>query len=166
MSEPGVKVYNHDIAGLYNRLNRFMEEIYKSVSSSGSQMNTFDQDRLAKYLAAITAYMGWIVSQPQLDLPETHPREIMLKAGPVITDVENESVNDVLRMICIARDELVNSQSARVPAGLIKFDSSRLTAMVTKVEAFLKTYIQIIDPLDLPESSPAVGMSGSGKVGV
>ena len=161
-----MKVFNHDIAGLYNRMNRFMEEIYKSVSSSGSQMNSFDQLRLEKYLAAITSYMAWITSQPQLDLPETHPREIVLKAGPVINDVENESVNDVLRMICIARDELVNSQSARVPAGLIKFDAERLTAVITKCEAFLTNYIKLVDPLDLPESSPAVGMSGSGKVGV
>jgi hypothetical protein len=110
--------------------------------------------------------MAWVTSQPQLDLPETHPREIMLKAGPVITDVENESVNDVLRMVMIARDELVNSQSARVPAGLIKFDAARLTAVIQKCEAFLTNYIKVVDPLDLPESSPGVGLSGSGKVGV
>ena len=160
--------YNHDIAGLYRRLNRFIEELAHSVSSSGSQMNNFDQTRLATYLDAVDAYMNWVVAQPQLDLPETHPRIYEFKDAPEVKDedVENESALDVIRMLELARDETVNGQSARLGSGLISFDEMRLTAIVAKARNFLENYIATITPLDLPESSPMKNMTQPGMTGV
>ena len=159
-------VYNHDVAGIHRRINRFIIEMVKSVSTNGSLMNEFDQKRLASYLTAVKAYVGWVVSQPALDLPETSPRVYLLDANPNYDLVENESIVDVVRMLELVRDEVVNSQSARNAAGLTKFDEQRLLAVVTKVENFLASYVAIITPLDLPESSPMRSASTAGKTGI
>lgn len=159
-------VNNHDIVGLYNRINRFLVELNKAVSSQTSEMNEFDQIRLDKYLAAIDAYHGWVIGQPQLDLPETAPKLYVLEEVSEMVVVENESINDIIRILVLCRDELISSQSAREPSGLNTFDSSRLTAIVAKVRAFLDTYIRPTTPLDMPESSPKVETSGSGLVGI
>lgn len=163
----GPLTYNHDVAGLYRRINRFIVEILKSVSSGGSQVNTFDQTRLQSYIGAIRAYQNWVMAQPQLDLPETHPRVIQLEPAPSIPEeVENESVRDVVYMLELARDELVNGQTSRNPSGMVSFDAARLTAVVDKVEALLVSYVQTVTPLDLPESSPSRVLSTSGLTGV
>lgn len=159
-------VYNHDIAGLYDRFNRFLAEMNKSVSSATSQMNQFDQTRLTSYLNAVRAYHDWVINQPNLDLPETHPRKIALAPPVVRAESDSEIIQDIGRLMTLARDELVNSQSARDPANLNPFDSARLLAMVGKVEAYLTDYVTKATPLDLPESSPLHGMTGPGRGGV
>ena len=159
-------VYNHDVSGLHRRINRFIVELLRSVSSGVSQVNSFDQERLQSYLDAITAYHGWVVDQPQLDLPETHPRQINLNANPTVDTIENESLQDVVTLLTIARDELVSSQSSRQGSGLVPFDSARLTAIVDKVQHFLVDYIGTTTPLDLPESSPDASITPPGSTGV
>ncbi len=158
--------YNHDIAGFWRRINRFIYELHKSVSSAGSSMNDYDQERLASYLTAMRAYHDWVTGQPQLDLPETHPREMQLEVPDTRSDVENESVRDVIVMFELARDELANGQSSRQGSGLNKFDSARLLALLGKAQTFLDDYIAQITPLDLPESSPMRAMTESGRGGV
>ena len=159
------QVLNHDVVGLHERINRFIIELQKSQSSNVSHMNSFDQARLGKYLTAIDTYHGWVTGQPQLDLPETTPRIYVLEDDPEILDTESEEVNDVVRLLCLARDELVGSQSSRQGSGLIGFDSGRLTAIVAKARAFLKGYIADITPLDQPESSPREVSTGPGSTG-
>lgn len=161
-----VVINNHDIAGLNSRINRFIEELVKSVSSGTSQVNMFDQKRLVSYLDAVDTYHNWVISQPNLDLPETHPRAINLTQAVFTQTVENDSINDLVRLFTIARDELVNSQSARDAAGLNKFDSERFRNVVLKCRKFLSDYIVPTNPLDLPESSPAVAQSGAGRTGI
>ena len=159
-------VNNHDIVGLYNRINDFMLELIKSVSSQGSQMNEFDQSGLGSYLDAVDSYHAWVIAQPQLDLPETAPTIYPLRTAVETPLVENESINDLIRMMTAMRGELVNSQSARQAAGLIPFDSARLTAIVKKARTFLIDYIKPVTPLDLPESSPEIESSGVGRTGI
>lgn len=160
------EVLNHDVAGLCRRVNRFIVELNKSVSSSVHDMNEFDQGRLNDYLAAIRAYRTWVVAQPHLDLPETHPRPIEIGPNPEPPDVENESVRDIVNLMEICRDELVSSQSARNPAGLIVFDDNRAMALVEKCQAFLDNYIKATQPMDLPETSPLRPVSGPGLTGI
>ena len=108
------QTYNHDVAGLWRRINRFIVELAKSQSNPSNQVKSYDQKRMKTYLDAITAYVDWIVSQPELDLPETHPRLIALDAPPEFTVPENESLMDAIAMLELARDETVNGQSIRV----------------------------------------------------
>ena len=158
--------YNHDVAGLHRRINRFIIEMVKSVSNSGSMVNDWDQQRLETYLGAVRSYVDWITSQPYLDLPETSPRLIALDANPVFEPLENESVTDVVRLMEIARDEIVDSQSARQSSGLISFDERRVLGVISKIEAFVQNYIKVVTPLDLPESTPMRSISGKGNTGI
>ena len=159
-------VYNHDVAGLYRRINRFIEELIFSQSSSGSEMIVFDQVRLSSYLGAIRSYHAWIVNQPLLDLPETSPRQYDLEPCPAVPSLENESIRDLIVLLELGRDELINGQSARLSSNVTRFDSTRLLAIVEKAQAFLDCYISTVTPLDLPESSPMREITGSGKQGV
>ena len=163
---PGRIVYNTDIAGLHARINRFVIEQNKSASANFAGINTFDQARFKSYLSALRTYHAWMTSQPQLDLPETGPLPVSLEPDPIVIDVDNESVNDLLRMLTALREEVINSQSARVPTGMIGFDSIRFLAQVEKMEKFIDDYVAKVTPLDLPESSPAAPMNTLGNVGV
>jgi len=158
--------YNHDVAGIVPRMDRFTLELQRCVSSSTSEFNQFDQTRLATYLSAWSGYIDWVQNQPHLDLPESHPREYNLDNEPEMIDSESEMVNDICRIISVARCELINSQSSRMPARLNQFDEMRLRSIISKLEAFLNTYIAAHTPLDFPESSPAAGMTLPGKTGV
>lgn len=159
-------ILNHDIHGLAQRINGFIVELQLSVSSSVHAMNTADQVRLSTYLAAILAYRAWVVSQPQLDLPETHPREYETGPDPETPAVENESIQDLINLMELMRDEMVNSQSARQPSGFLPADNVRLIAIVDKCAHFLNDYIQQVQPVDMPESSPSQPVSGPGAGGV
>ena len=163
---PTMFVFNHDIAGLYLRLNRVITELIGAASASVNSMNPFDQARLAQYIAAIRSYLAWVNAVPQLDLPETCKRTYGLESPPVVPELENDSTRDMVRLVELARDELISGQSARMPSGLIPFDSNRFAAVINKVEAFLVNYIQKTLPLDLPESSPTLPVTASGKTGV
>ena len=159
-------VNNQDITGLHARLNRFLREVHKSASSGLNAITTPDMVRFQSYLNAVTIYQDWVTSQPELDLPATHPREYVLETNPVITDVNNESVNDLMRMLENTRDALTNASSARRAAGLSAADEKRLTDNITKAKSFLVDYVEPITPLDLPETSPDAISSGSGTTGI
>ena len=166
MAEPTVSVMNHDILGIVTRLDRFVVELIKSASSGVSAMSTFDQARLEAYLNNINKYLAHVEAQPQLDLPESHPTQYSVPALIPQTLVENPDVADIVRLLNLARVELTDSQSARIASGLIAPDSSRFKAIIGKVEKFLKDFIQAQGPLDLPESSPMIPLSGPGRTGV
>ena len=160
------EVLNHDVAGMCRRINSFIIEMQKSVSGGVSDMNEFDQARLQKYLDSVRAYRNWVVDQPHLDLPETHPRTIEIGPDPESPDVENEAVRDVVYLMELCRDELVNSQSARIPAGFIIFDDARAMSLVEKCQRFLDDYIKLVQPIDMPESSPSQPLTGAGATGI
>lgn len=159
-------INNHDVVGLYNRMNRFLTEMNKSTSSQTSEVNEFDFVRANTFLNAIDNYHLWVINQPHLDLPETSPRTYELEAAVAFEQVENENINDIVRMFTLSRDEIINSQSARLPAGLNKFDSARLTAIIEKIRLFLSEYVDVSTPLDLPESAPKRASSGPGRTGI
>jgi hypothetical protein len=160
------EVLNHDVDGIYRRLNRFIVEARDSTSAGMSQITASDLARLKTYTSSILAYVGWVAAQPELDLPETAPRRIALDAAPAVKLIENDDLADVLKMMIISRDEVVNSQSARRAAGMIPFDRRRLEDVVKKIDDFLANYVAKISPLDLPESSPMRDLSTPGRTGI
>lgn len=165
MAEQSI-VYNHDVAGLQRRINRFILEFARSQSSPWSEVQAHDFERAKSYLAALRRYKDWVVSQPQLDLPETHPREYVLETNPETPQIENESVRDLIVLFELLRDELTNGQSARVGSGLISFDARRFDAVVEKAERFLDEYVEVVTPIDLPETSPMRAITPAGSGGV
>ena len=149
-------IFNHDIKGIINRLDRFAMELVSSQSSGVSQLGAPDRARLEQYLAALVAYKGWVVAAPGLDLPESHPTSYTVSdtIGVSFEDLENEHVKDVVRLMGLLRVEIVKSQSSSLASGMISFDASRFDGVVTKVKQFLVQYVDVATPLDLPESSP------------
>lgn len=159
-------VYNSDIQGLHNRINRFIIEAMKSVSHASSLINEFDMQRIKQYLSALRYYHGYIMAQPRIDAPETTPKEYLLQDNPTVPPIENEMLKDIIRMFERMRDEMVSSQSARQAAGLIEFDSARLISYVSHTENYIAEYVLNAQPIDLPESSPMTAVSGPGQTGV
>ncbi len=159
-------VFNHDILWMYDMLRRFHQEMARSQSAPVSGMIEPDQKRLESYLKQIRTAIAWIQDTPLLDMPETHPRPYPLPAFPAEVDVENESINVILRLIRASAVELVNSQSARFSSRLQPFDMDRHIAVVDKIDAFLNNYIRASAvPLDLPESSPEEPIGPNGFLG-
>ena len=153
---------NHDVLGLVRRVNRFIIELAKSVSSGVSEVTEHDLGRLQTYLFALRAYKAWVVGQPLLDLPETHPQSLAVPDPPVVPEIENESLRDVIVLLEKLRDELLASQSARYASTMLSHDAGRFDAIVTKVEKFLTDFVATATPMDLPESSPASDLAGPG----
>ena len=160
-------VFNHDVVWLYDLVSRFHDELAKSQSAPVSGMITPDQTRLASCIANLRKAIAWIQDMPVLDMPETHPNPYQLEAFPQPVNVENEAINVLLRLIRGAAIELTNSQSARYSSGLQPFDEKRISDIITKMDNFLKNYIQTeAVPLDVPESSPEEPQITAGRQGV
>lgn len=130
-------VYNHDLKGLLDRMVRFSEEMIKSNSSSGSELNEFDKARIRSYLDAMSSYLDWVQSQPQLDLPESSPKEYEVADAPPSADVESEIINDLGRLTAACYEECMHSQSARKHSGLQKFDEGRVRALIAKCHSYI-----------------------------
>ena len=159
-------VNNLDVAGVIRRLRRFKMETVKSASSALAAVSGADFARAKSYLNAVSIYMDWIVSQPQLDLPETSPKVIELGEGEVFTMPENESLVDLCALYDAMEVEIANSQSARMCTGIISHDENRIRALIEKMNSFLDEYVSKVLPLDVPESSPSRVSTGIGKGGV
>jgi len=164
-SSPATTTFNIDVASCVRRYNRMIVETLKSQSSGVSLTLPFDVARMRSYVAAMKDFQSFVVSQPLLDCPETGPTEVPLQASPVTSYIENESGYDIIELLQIARDELANSQSSRLPTNFLKFDYDRQTSYLNKINALLD-YVNKSEPLDLPESSPTSPVSGKGNQGV
>lgn len=161
-----MEVNNIDIAGLIRRLRRFRFETVKAVSSGLATMSASDMARAKSYLAAVSSYINWIMSQPTLDLPEWSPKKIDLGNPEALPMPENESLVDMMMLYDVLEVEIANCQSARQATGLISHDLKRITDLVAKMNAFLDDYVTKVLPLDLPESSPFRIETGEGRKGI
>jgi hypothetical protein len=161
------EVLNDDVVGIYKRMNRFIVELVKSQSANVTDMNIHDQKRLQSYLDSIAFYIDWVVSADNpMDYPETHPTSTILEEVPVVPEIENPIVVDLVKLLTRARDEVTNSQSARYSTGLISHDEVRLRSVIARVQLYLDNYIKKVVPIDQPESSPRITDTGSGLTGI
>ena len=158
-------IYNHDTAALCRSVRRISAELYKSVSSGTSGMNSFDQARCKANVAASRSLLAWVNSQPDLDLPESHPNALEVSDPAKYPAVESDSINLALDICYACEVEILNSSSAREAAGMNKFDSGRLGATLDKIDSLVDKHIAIAEPVDLPESSPSEPLSGAGAKG-
>jgi hypothetical protein len=159
-------VFNHDVVWLFDLLRRFHTELARSQSAPVSGMIEPDQQRLESYIKTIKDAITWIQASPVLDMPETHPRPYTLEAFPEEVNVENESLNVLLRLLRATAVELSNSQSARYSSRLQPFDEKRVLDLVNKTETFLNDFIRANSvPIDVPESSPEQEQVPDGSMG-
>jgi hypothetical protein len=159
-------VYNLDVTYVNDKLCRYAGEVIHAVSAGLAYTNEFDMARMLGYLADIDAAIAYVTSQPQLDMPESHPLLHSIEPFPEIPNMESDEMDHVARLLKAARTELVNSQSARMGSGFLPFDSRRITALVGKTRQWLTEYVAARSPMDLPETSPQQAMTGAGRGGV
>ncbi len=158
--------YNLDVVYINDKICRYAGEVIKAVSANLAHVNTFDMTRALKYLDDLDAAVAYVLAQPQLDMPETHPRERKLQAFPEVPNMENDELDHTVRLLESARLEVINSQSSRMAAGLQPFDALRVSAMVAKNRAWLLDFVSARSPMDLPETSPQQLITGPGTGGV
>jgi len=164
--EDPTHVINHDLVMVHNMCNRFIREVQFSQSSNVSGLLASDQTRVVSYISALNTLKDWIVSQPTLDLPETHPRPYALEPRVTLKDTESESVAMLINLVRALDTEMLNSQSARLPSGLIHHDQFRFEALTAKMASFITDYVATATPLDLPESAPDEAITGHGQGGI
>jgi hypothetical protein len=157
------KIFNQDIVFIIEHVNRYIDELTHSQSSPVNGMIDADKARLRSYIAALRHARTWVQSQPMLDLPETHPHPFTLEAFPDVPEIENDALAQCVRILEALRTEMLNSQSSRMSSRLQPFDDNRFTMLVDRLESFLNDYIDVAQPLDLPESSPQEDMTAPGK---
>ncbi|MHA2064108.1 MAG: hypothetical protein ACXABY_06980 [Candidatus Thorarchaeota archaeon] len=156
-------ILNHDIVGIHNRLVRMMKELHHSQSSNSSGVNQFDADRIRQYLTDIRSRIDWTQKEPAVDLPETHPTMFELRPAAELAEVENEDINDMIRLCKLGCIELELSASSRDPARMNKFDHSRCEGILNKMESLLENHIVKVTPIDRPESSPRAAGITAGR---
>lgn len=159
-------IYNLDVTYLADKLARYTGEVQMSVSSNVAFVNEFDMARLQNYLTDIDSAVAYVLNQPQLDMPESHPMLHTVQPFPPMRDLESDEWDHVVRLLRAGYIELVNGQSARLGAGLMPFDARRITALIAKTRQWLDDYVSKRSPMDLPETSPQQAMSPAGKAGV
>lgn len=157
---------NMDFVDLWNRNQRFKREFQESQSANVSLSLAADVARWKSYLSSQRVLMQEISGLPDVDAPESNPRRIALRDQTPTLDVENESVQKLAVMIDIQSDELINSQSSRLAAGILSFDRKRFLDMNTKMENYLDNFVAVAEPLDLPESSPRAAVAPAGSRGI
>jgi hypothetical protein len=141
-------------------------ETVKATSSPLAHVNEHDLRRAKSYLAAAESYLNWIVSQPQLDLPESSPTLIDLGDPQDLDMPENEALADLMAMYDRLEKEIGWSQSSRMGDSIISHDENRIRALLSKMNLFLDDYVSQVLPLDVPESSPLREQTGPGQQGV
>lgn len=158
------KTLNTDIVGYVARVDRFLNEVMNAASSNTSHVKEADLLRLKSYLSGARSYLDHISNEPELDLPETNPKEYVLPEAPVMKQIENESLADCCRLLELCRFEAVHSQTSLLSSGVIAFDKERQVKIIEKAERFISDYIEQVTPFDLPETSPKRELTGQGKL--
>jgi len=156
---------NHDVRALHSELNRYVEEVQKAQSANLAVIREADMIRFRSYLARYIEILDWVVAQPQVDLPESHPDVYVLEEFLAPDKLENEVLNTFSTLLSLARKENANSASSRGPSGLLPQDEARQRQYVAKMNALLGMS-EVITPADFPESSPRAAGITDGRGGI
>lgn len=152
-----------DIAGLVRRIRRFKQEIHKCNSAGLMFTTDKDLERINTFLSALTQYFDWMTAQPMQDFVKWHPTDIDLGEADIYTMIENEALQDLLQMFVGLEVEVGLSQSASMHTSIMEPDEIRFREITAKMQSFVDDYVAAVQPLDTPESSPKVALSGKGK---
>lgn len=166
MAEQLPSTYNIDINSIANRMCRYVDEVQHFQSANGGEMHPEDLVRLKSYLTGLRTFVNTVQQLERMDYVETQADLEPLRPMPEKVELENESLNDINVLIRRAHAELVHSASARQSSKLNKYDNGRLLRSITRAEALISDYIEVVTPLDMPNSSPRAAAVGEGKTGI
>lgn len=162
-----IKTNNHDIAGLVRRLDRALVEVTKSQSTAISGTLPFDSVRLKSYIASAKSYRTWMSSEPFIDAPATTPLYIEVPCFGQVLTMDNDSAWDIAQLLDTAILELQSADSGRISNGFpVKEDGTRLDNTLKRIENLITTFMEKVEPMDYPESSPRFASTGQGNTGL
>ena len=169
---------NPDLVGLVERMDESVLEMLLAQSGPVNEFRKADQERIETYFNSWEKMVAYMVNDPELDAPQTSPQKqpvnwrsnsdsITDEDGEVqviVHDPENKALRDLTRQMRTCMGEMALSNSRRMPNGLGTHDKKRFDAHLSKMRAFMKDYVGVVTPLDLPETSPAHAESGHGNL--
>ncbi len=151
--DPQRYVLNQDIFGMNQRLNRFLIEMYTSVSGEVQTILPPDRTRIDAYIVALENYQSWVTSQNFMDYPGTYKLYYCMPGGPDPIYVANEQIRDLINQTLVWQGELYISQSSRLTTGLLPADDNRLTSYLERMKVYLTNYADLPPPPDYPRST-------------
>lgn len=168
MSKINSQVINLDVAGLLERVDRARYEVLKSGSANVDDIRQADRGRIDSYNAEIRSYTAYIADEPEQDYPESGAEVYTVRylVTEDMEQVENLGLRDLDRLYKKVVVELSNSQSARQESGLKLQDKQRMDAYLDRIESLLTKHLDVVNPLDLPDSNPSNALATDGFTGI
>ena len=144
-----VSICNSDVLSLANRVGRFCREFHDSTSGNLNNTTSFDRVRFMAFFKSIDDETDHIVASGDIDASQTS-RNVMWPVEPLspMTDITNEDVMNMVRMLMVLWGEILNSNSNRRSFGLDPADAVRIHALVKKCVNFLTVYMENNSPMD------------------
>jgi len=149
-------VKNLNVLSFHEILRKIDHEVRNSVSQGISHMREPDLVRLDSYVNEIEAYHAHVLSQDPVDWPHAANLDLTLTPIPDPPETESTSIQEILVFIRIVDTELCKSQSKDLPAGLVSYDSGRLTSNLAYLRSLIG-FIRTATPTDRPESAASEG---------
>lgn len=151
-----MKTSNLDVNLLGKEVLLFRNEVFKSASSEVFNVDIHDMTRLESYLARLERDLQHVVAMPKLDLPKWHKQEIEMPEIQTDYQVDNASVEYVLRILDAGYFELVSSQSSSLSNGLEIADAKRVEMLISRLKAWIVA-LKDTQEVDVPEHANSNG---------
>jgi hypothetical protein len=168
MAELNTEVNNLDIAGLLERVDRARYEVLKAGSANIDHIRQADRARIDTYNAEAQSYANYTAAEPEQDYPESYPETYAVRY--LVTDdmknIENMGLRDLDRLYEKVLVEMSNSQSARYPSGWHAADKIRFDTYMVRINDLLVKHLDVVNPLDLPETNPSDPSITQGYTGI
>ena len=151
-----VNVRNQDVVGAVERADRYAYDIVKFESAFINEITNFDMTRIQSYVTALRTYVNTLNEAPPTDNPHSYPGMYTiyyLTEGLDFDTCKNKALRDIIRMLVNTWVNMSRSESADKSNGYLPFDVQRWNMHLDRIDYYIKSYIDVALPLDLPESS-------------
>lgn len=145
---------NFNIKAVYSQVNIFIVEMQASASAGTQTLLDDDKSRINTWIDSLQEYSDKVLKGTKmLDLPNVHPRGKTLPDAPAKKEVTNKFITELVDMLVEIRDQLLESSSSNISNGLITFDQIRYDNGLQKLDDYMTTYVEEVEPLDEPETT-------------
>jgi hypothetical protein len=144
------KVQNLDILDLVWRVDRFCMEVARAASATRTETSIHDIARQHAMLDRLDLRFQMYAADPELDLPQVHPRALPLPKFPDLNNIENNDSQQILNMLVALRIELTHCDSAERTTAFSKADKGRIEALIAKMRICIAA-VEANPELDTPD---------------
>lgn len=146
-------VANQDIQDLVARIDAYMNETVNCASATRDETSDHDLTRCRAMVDRFEKRFELYASDPELDLPKSHPKAMKLPAPGEIRRIQNTDLQAVVNHWAVLRVELSYSDSAERASGFKGADVNRVRAVIQKLKQ-LGDAIEEDPAIDLPDVDP------------